>query len=171
GHSLRVALYSEEIAMNMGMSEQKCHEVSQIASLHDVGKIGVPDAILKKRDALSDEEYKIMKTHTTLGANILKGFNIIDEIELGALYHHERYDGKGYPVGLKGEEIPLIARIICVADAFDAMISNRCYHQGQDINEIKKVFKKCSGSQFDPKIVDIFLNIIENKEKTAEWLI
>ena len=128
--------------------------------MHDCGKIGIPDAILNKPDKLTEEEYEIIKTHTIQGNRILKDFTSIEGIRDGALYHHERYDGKGYPQGLKGEEIPLIARIICVADSFDVMNSERCYQHKMTKEDILEQLEINKGAQFDPKIVDCFLAMI-----------
>ena len=111
----------------LGLHEEECENLRKIAVLHDIGKIGIPDRVLNKPGRLTDEEYAIMKSHVSKGADILKNFTLIDHVADGALYHHERYDGRGYVHGLKGEEIPLYARIIGIADAFDAMTANRVY--------------------------------------------
>jgi energy-coupling factor transport system substrate-specific component len=129
--------------------------------LHDIGKIGIPDNILNKPDRLTDEEYAIMKTHVTHGAEILKDFTLIEHVVDGARYHHERYDGRGYPDGLKGEEIPLYGRIIGVADAFDAMTANRVYRKQMDFGYVFNEMKNGKGTQFDPQIVDILLRLID----------
>ena len=121
GHSMRVAYYSKQIARHLGYTEDDCENVYFIALLHDVGKIGVPDAILKKQDKLTPEEYEMMKNHTIVGAHILKDIKMLPGLCEGTLYHHERYDGTGYPYGLKGSEIPEIGWIISVADTYDAM--------------------------------------------------
>ena len=131
------------------------------AMLHDIGKIGIPDRILNKPERLTDEEYKEMKSHVVKGGEILKSFTLIDNIEEGALYHHERYDGKGYVHGLKGEEIPLNARIIGIADAFDAMTANRVYRKKLDMDFVLGELKKGRGTQFDPQLTDIMLHLIE----------
>lgn len=157
GHSERVAAYSVKIAENMGWSEEKVRRLYEIALLHDVGKIGVPDKILLKPEALNIEEMEIMKNHTIIGADILKNITSVMDLELGARYHHERYDGKGYPEGLKGEEIPILARIICVADSFDAMSSNRCYRRKLSNEQIRKELLSGSGKQFDPEVILAFL--------------
>ena len=131
-----------------------------MALLHDIGKIAIPDAILNKPEKLTDEEYKIMKSHVTRGAEILKYLTTVDNVSVGALYHHEKYDGSGYCQGLKGEEIPLDARIIGIADAFDAMTANRIYRKQLDLDFVIKELKRNSGTQFDPKLVDILLSLI-----------
>lgn len=162
GHSVRVAMYSQEIAKRMGLSDEKIQDLYYVALLHDAGKIGIPDAILTKPGKLTDEEYEIIKTHTTKGNEILSNFTTIPSIRDGAHYHHERYDGKGYPSGLKGEEIPLNARIICVADSYDAMSSNRSYRKSYDKEKIMNELRRNSGTQFDPKIVPLMVSMVED---------
>lgn len=157
GHSVRVADCSRWIAEELGWKKDEIASLHQTALLHDVGKVGVPDKILLKNDFLTAEEMEVMKNHTVIGYNILKDISGLKDIELGARYHHERYDGAGYPDGLKGEEIPLIARIICLADAFDAMSSNRCYRNCLSSEKIKNEILTCRGAQFDPDIVDAFM--------------
>lgn len=169
-HSFRVSEYSVAIASVYGYNQEQCENLRQMALLHDIGKIGIPDAILNKPAKLTDEEYAIMKTHVTRGGEILKDFSLIENVNIGALYHHERYDGKGYCAGLKGEEIPLEARIIGLADAFDAMTANRVYRKKLDINYVIEELKRCSGSQFDPMLVDILLMLIENGRIDVEML-
>lgn len=158
------------IAKRLQYSKEKCENLRQMALLHDIGKIGIPDAILNKPGRLTDEEYAVMKTHVTRGGEILKDFTMIDNVSVGALYHHERYDGSGYCVGLKGEEIPLDARIIGIADAFDAMTANRVYRKQLDIDFVIGELKRCSGTQFDPKLVDILLSLIEDGTIDVEKL-
>ena len=136
--------------------------ITTASSLHDIGKIGIPDRVLNKPARLTDEEYEIMKSHVQRGAEILKNFTLIDHVAEGALYHHERYDGTGYLHGLKGEEIPLNARIIGIADAFDAMTANRVYRKKLDFEYVLEELKRGSGTQFDPRIVDIMLELIED---------
>ena len=159
-HSCRVSEYSVYIAKKLGYSREKCETLRQMALLHDIGKIAIPDAILNKPEKLTDEEYKIMKSHVTRGAEILKYLTTVDNVSVGALYHHEKYDGSGYCQGLKGEEIPLDARIIGIADAFDAMTANRIYRKQLDLDFVIKELKRNSGTQFDPKLVDILLSLI-----------
>ena len=160
-HSFRVSQYSLAIAKRLDYSEEKCENLRQMALLHDIGKIGIPDAILNKPGKLTDEEYEIMKTHVIRGGEILKDFTMIDNVSVGALYHHEKYDGSGYCHGLKGEEIPLDARIIGIADAFDAMTANRVYRKQLDLDFVIAELKRCSGTQFDPRLVDILLALID----------
>lgn len=167
-HSLRVADYSVLIAKEIGYSDVELENLHKIGLLHDIGKIGVPDSILNKPSKLSDEEYQIMKTHVNIGGEILKDFTLVPNVAEGAKYHHERFDGKGYPNGLKGEEIPLNARIIGIADAFDAMTANRVYRKAQDLSYVVDELKRCKGSQFDPVLVDVLLGLIENDEIKVE---
>lgn len=162
GHSLRVAQYSRKIAERLGFSKEECERVYYIGLMHDCGKIGIPENILKKPDKLSPEEYETMKTHTVLGEKILKDFTSIEGIKDGVRYHHERFDGRGYPDGLAGENIPLIARIICVADSFDAMNSVRCYPNHLSKEEIVEQLISNKGTQFDGKIVDCFLEMLQD---------
>ena len=161
GHSIRVAIYSREIAMRMKIDEDACQHLYYIALLHDIGKIGISDAILQKPGALTKEERNVIETHVTIGGEVLKDFTSLHGIAEGALYHHERYDGKGYPNGLKGDEIPLFARIICVADSFDAMSSARCYRPKLELDYILSELKDKSGSQFDPVIAKYMIEMIE----------
>ncbi len=166
GHSLKVSKYSEIIAKNLGLNEKVTMTIVEGALIHDIGKIGIPDGILLKPGKLTDYEYKIIKTHPVIGKNILeplkKNFGKIIDI---TYYHHERYDGNGYPEGLKGEEIPLEVRIVAVADSFDAMTSDRAYRKGMSIKEGVKELIKNKGRQFDPQIVDCFITDISEIEK------
>ncbi len=159
-HSWRVAEYAVLIARELGFSEEEQQQIRHTGLLHDIGKIGVPDSILNKTSRLTDEEYEIMKTHTVIGGEILKDFTLIPHVDEGARYHHEHYDGSGYPNGLKGEEIPLNARIIGIADTFDAMTANRCYRKALDMDFVIAELKRCSGTQFDPDLVEIMLELI-----------
>lgn len=162
GHSLRVAEYSRMLAEKLGFYEDECNQVYYIALMHDCGKIYIPDEILTKPGRLTDEEYEIMKKHTVYGAEILRDFTSIDGMGSGALSHHERYDGKGYPNGISGEDIPIIGRIICVSDAFDAMNSRRCYRSSLSEEVIISELKNNRGKQFDPVIVDCLLALINS---------
>ncbi len=161
GHSIRVGFYTKKIAEKMDFDEDELDNIYYIALLHDVGKINISDSILNKPGKLDEEERSIIETHTTNGAQILKDFNSVPHIVEGARYHHERYDGKGYPEGLAGEDIPLVARIICVADAFDAMNSDRCYRKAYPMERIVKELKEGAGKQFDPEVVKVMLELIE----------
>lgn len=160
-HSSRVAYYSRDLARRLGMSPEEQENIYYIALLHDVGKIGVPDKILNKPGKLTPEEREIIKRHPVTGAEILKNFTALKDITDGTRYHHERYDGKGYCEGRAGEDIPLTARIIAVADTYDAMSSDRCYRKKLPVEVIEKELKKCAGTQLDPKIVPHMLAFIE----------
>ncbi len=162
GHSKRVAEYTKLIAQEMGYSGEELDRIYYVALLHDCGKIGVPDNIIKKPDRLTDEEFEIIKSHTVRGGEILSSFKSLNNVEEGALYHHERYDGKGYPEGKAGEDIPLIARMICVADSFDAMNSNRVYRKKLSRDYIINEIETNKGRQFDPKIADVLLSLIKS---------
>ena len=159
GHSQRVALFGREIAVRAGLSEALVERVYMAGLLHDVGKIGVPEEVLRKPGKLTDEEFTQMKQHVEIGARILKDVRQIDDLIPGVLYHHERYDGKGYPHSLAGQGIPLVARILCVADCFDAMTSNRTYRKALPIEVALMEIRRCAGTQFDPVLADAFLSI------------
>lgn len=160
-HSSRVSDYSVLIADKLGYTPSEKESLRKTALLHDIGKISIPDHILNKPSRLTDEEYSIMKMHVTKGGEILDNFSFVDNIVEGAKYHHERYDGNGYVSRLRGENIPLNARIIGIADAFDAMTSNRIYRNHLDGTYVLNELKKGKGSQFDPKLVDIMLELID----------
>lgn len=165
GHSKRVAKYSQMIAQKLGKDQKECKQIYYAGLLHDIGKIGVPDEIINKTARLDDEEYKIIKTHPEIGHRLLCNLTQIENISIGARYHHERYDGKGYPDGLAGEEIPEIARIIAVADCYDAMTSNRSYRKAMPQEKVRGEIEKGKGTQFDPlfaeKMLEIDLEIAE----------
>lgn len=161
-HSYRVSEYAVAIAQRLGYPEKKCEALRQMALLHDIGKIGIPDAILNKPGKLTEEEFAIMKSHVVKGGEILKDFKMIENVDLGAMYHHEKYDGTGYCRGLKGEEIPIEARIIGIADAFDAMTANRVYRKQLDLDFVVEELKRGSGTQFDPALVEVMLSLIED---------
>lgn len=162
GHSSRVADYAAEIGRRMKMDDSEVRTLYQIALMHDCGKIGIPDAVLKKPGPLLDGEYEIIKSHTTMGDEVLVNFTAIPGIRDGAHYHHERYDGTGYPAGLAGEDIPLYARIICIADAFDAMSSDRCYRKQLADAEIEQELKNNVGRQFDPHLVGYMIDMMKD---------
>ncbi|MBQ8413139.1 MAG: HD domain-containing protein, partial [Lachnospiraceae bacterium] len=161
GHSLRVAMYSRELAKRLGLSEWEQERIYYVAMLHDIGKIGIPDNILNKPGKLTEEEMRIIQTHPAIGGEILKDFTALPNISEGAKYHHERYDGKGYCEGKAGEDIPFVARIIGVADTYDAMSSDRCYRKALSTDIIISELKKGIGTQLDPDIVKIMLEMIE----------
>ena len=169
GHSVRVAGYSRALAEAMGYSPDKVNQVFRTGLLHDVGKIGIPDLILKKEGKLTNEEYGEIKEHTSIGGKILAAIETMDYLAAGANYHHERYDGTGYPKGLAGEEIPEIGRIIAVADVFDALVSKRHYKEAMDVEEARAELLRGAGTQFDPRIVSIFIELMENGTINRIW--
>ena len=168
GHSLRVAEYARLIAGRMGYDENERERVYWIAMLHDIGKIGITDTILQKPGQLDNSEYSTIQTHVDIGGEILKDFKALPGIEDGARYHHERWDGKGYSSHLTGKDIPEIARIICVADSFDAMTSPRVYRKALPVDFAREELVKCSGTQFDPDIVSVMLALIDDEEVPVE---
>ena len=160
GHSRRVAEYSATIASALGMSDIEVSNIRIIGLLHDIGKIGIPDAVLNKPGKLTSEEYQVMKGHTTAGSEILKDIDMIPDLDIGARYHHERPDGKGYPDGLSGDQIPFIARIIAVADAYDAMSSNRVYRKHLPKDAILNELHKGRGTQWDAQCTDVMIKLL-----------
>lgn len=161
GHSRRVAEYVRTIAQRVGMSAEEQREIFCIALLHDIGKIGVPNAIINKPSRLTDEEYDIIKSHTVIGANILKSIVEFPKLSTGARSHHERWDGRGYPDGLCAMDIPVEARIIAVADAYDAMTSRRSYRDVMPQERVRREIERGRGSQFDPRFADAMLKMID----------
>ncbi|MBR1930003.1 MAG: HD domain-containing protein [Lachnospiraceae bacterium] len=165
GHSMRVADYAREIARRMGMSEEEQREIYYAGLLHDVGKIRVPDFIINKDGKLTADEYENIKLHTVSGYYILKNVSNTFDVASVARWHHERYDGKGYPDGLTGENIPLAARIVCVADSYDAMTSNRSYRSALPQNAVRSEILAGMGKQFDPRIADIMIQMIDEDQE------
>ena len=161
GHSLRVAEYSRKIARATGVPEKECDKIYYTGLLHDVGKIGVQDTIINKDGKLTEEEFAQIKAHPVIGRNILSSINKLPYLSIGANFHHERYDGKGYPSGLKGEDIPYIARIIAVADAYDAMTSKRSYRDPLPQQKVREEFVKGIGTQFDPIYAKEMVHMID----------
>ncbi|MBO6214629.1 MAG: HD-GYP domain-containing protein, partial [Lachnospiraceae bacterium] len=161
GHSLRVAKYSKRIAEFLGKNENECNEIYYSALLHDVGKLGVPDAILNKSDKLTDEEYETVKQHPVLGEQILSNIEEFPYISTAAHYHHERYDGKGYPEKLSGEDIPEMGRIVAVADTYDTMTSTRKYRGRLPQQKVREEFIREAGRQFDPKFAEAMVHLID----------
>ncbi len=161
GHSARVAEYSKKLAEMGGKSEKKCMEIYYAALLHDVGKIGIPVSIINKKGPLTEEEYETVKQHPVLGAQILEKISEYPFLSVGANYHHERYDGTGYPKGLMGDDIPELARIISVADAYDAMTSIRSYRDPIPQHKVREEIVKGKGSQFDPVYANYMLHLID----------
>lgn len=161
GHSGRVAVYSKEIARRYGYDEKQQEQIFMMGLLHDVGKIGVPDEVINKPGRLTDEEFAKIKKHPGIGGKILGNIKEMPELAAGAKWHHERYDGKGYPEGLSGDDISEEARIIAVADAYDAMTSNRSYRGALPVEAVRGEIEKGKGSQFDPKFADIMIEMID----------
>lgn len=161
GHSTRVADYSRKIAKHAGFSAKQQDDIYMMGLLHDVGKIGIPGVIINKPGKLTDEEFEKIKTHPALGEGILKNITEFPQLAVGARWHHERYDGKGYPDGIAGEDIPTEARIIAVADAYDAMSSRRSYRDVLAQNVVREEMAKGRGTQFDPDFADIMLAMID----------
>ena len=161
GHSVRVATYSREIARRCGKSAKEQQDIYYMGLLHDIGKIGIPDNIINKPGRLTEEEYQIIRQHPVIGSDILKTISQIPAIVTGARWHHERYDGKGYPDGLVGEEIPENARLIGVADAYDAMTSNRSYRKVLSQEIVRREIEIGKGTQFDPYFAKIMLEMID----------
>jgi len=159
GHSERVALLSRHLAQHAKLTGHEVERVYMAGLLHDVGKIGVPEAVLQKTGRLTNEEFEQIKKHPEIGARILQDIKQIKDIIPGVLHHHERYDGKGYPGGLAGEDIPLMGRIICLADCFDAMTSSRTYRKALPLEVALTEIRRCSGTQFDPRLTEAFLQI------------
>lgn len=171
GHSFRVAKYAKEIARRTGKTPREQEDIYTMGLLHDIGKIGIPKEILNKNAKLTDEEYRQIREHPVLGQEILKYVEELPALATGARWHHERYDGRGYPDGLAGEEIPEEARIICVADAYDALTSKRSYSGIRPQSEVRAEIARCKGTQFDPAFADIMLQMIDDDKnyKMREW--
>ncbi len=161
GHSGRVAEYSLRIAEKYGYSDDKLTDIYMMGLLHDVGKIGVPDQIINKPGKLTDEEFAVIKTHPVVGSRILQNIKEMPELANGARWHHERFDGRGYPDGLKGEDIPEAARIIAVADSYDAMTSRRSYRDIMPQAVVRSEIENGKGTQFDPVFADIMIHLID----------
>ena len=171
GHSMRVAYFSTRLAEALGWDDEAVSELRYEALLHDIGKIGVPDAILNKPSRLSNMEFDLIKSHTIVGSDILKNMIAVPGASAVAKHHHERYDGKGYPDKLSGEDIPLNARIVCIADSYDAMSSDRIYRKALSPDIIREELVKGRGTQFDPVLLDEFLKLVDdNKLKISDTL-
>ena len=169
GHSVRVAEYSALIAKELNWDEEEIQNLKYIALLHDIGKVGIPDNILNKPGKLTDSEFNIIRSHTTLAGDILKDIQTITDVDSGAKYHHERYDGKGYPGGLAGDNIPVVARIIGIADAYDAMNSKRVYRDALPKKTIRREIENGRGTQFDPAFTDIFLALMDEGKLNIDF--
>ncbi len=159
GHSLRVTLYSLALAKTLNLPDDLLEEIETTGLLHDIGKIAIPEKILLKPGKLTDEEYKIIKSHPELGEKLVNGIEKLKLISSWLKSHHERYDGKGYPEGLAGEQIPISSRIIAIADTYDAMTSSRSYRAALSHQEAINEIARCSGTQFDPKLAELFTGI------------
>ena len=168
GHSMRVTYFSMVLGKELGLNDQEMYDLQLSALFHDIGKIGTPDSVLNKPTRLSDEEFKIMKKHPTESYEILKGFSVFEKVARFAKHHHERYDGRGYPDGLKGEQIPLYSRIILIADTFDAMTSTRVYRKGLPYQTAYDELNEFSGSQFDPELVVKFIRGMKKEQAKKE---
>ncbi len=170
-HSENVAKYARQIGKRVGYNEQQLELIQVAGVLHDFGKIGIKESVLNKPGALTDYEYEAVKRHPLIASAILEPIEelrvIIDDIK----HHHERYDGNGYPDGLRGQEIPLGARILCVADSYDAMTSSRAYHEPMSEEEAVAELKRCRGKQFDPHLVDMFVDVIEENRKRRNRIV
>jgi len=160
GHSRRVMEYSKSIGQRMKLDRQDIEDLKRSALLHDIGKIGIPDMVLKKQTKLTDEEYAVIKSHPETGASILKYIKSFKSLVPAVYHHHERFDGEGYPDGVKGAAIPLNARIIAIADTFDAMTSSRSYRNALSLRTALSELERSKGIQFDPDITELFLEIL-----------
>lgn len=161
GHSSRVAEYTAMLTKELGYDEDIVEQYYNIALMHDIGKIGVPPEVLNKPGKLTDKEFAIIKSHSALGYNTLKDISIMPELAIGAGSHHERPDGKGYPKGLKGDEIPRVAQIIAVADTFDAMYSDRPYRKRMNFDKVVSIMREVRGTQLQDDVVDAFLRLVD----------
>ncbi|MCR5186591.1 MAG: HD domain-containing protein [Clostridia bacterium] len=163
GHSDRVSAFSVLIGEELGLFDKDIRTLKIGGLFHDIGKIGIPDTILLKKANLTEDEYNEIKKHPSIGKQIISNATIFRDIVPIVYYHHERYDGKGYPTHIKGKDIPFLARVVAVADAFDAMTSRRSYRDELDFEIVKETIRKCKGSQFDPEVADAFLRVLDNK--------
>ena len=168
GHSDRVSEYSVLIGQKLGLSKESIKTLQVGGLFHDIGKIGIPDSILLKEAKLTDDEYSEIKNHPSIGAHILCNAEVFQDIIPIVKHHHEKFDGTGYPGRLKGEDIPYLARIAAVADTFDAMTSKRTYRNALPLDVVRAEIEKCSGTQFDPEIAKVFLDILDNDYKEIE---
>ena len=168
GHSMRVTYFALAVGKELNLTPEKEYELELSALFHDIGKIGIPDRVLNKPARLDDEEFLIMKQHPVKSAEILSGFAGFENVAKAAKHHHERFDGRGYPDGLKGDEIPTFSRIILIADTFDAMTSTRPYRKGLPYQVAFEELTQFSGSQFDPELVKLFIKAMEREDSKQE---
>ena len=161
-HSENVAYYARELARAYGMNEEGLKIIYEAGLLHDIGKIGIEESVLNKPGRLTPEEYEKVKSHVELSIGIIRHLPSLDYVIPAVIGHHERYDGKGYPRGIKGEEIPLMARILCVADSFDAMVTVRSYKPGIEVEDALSNLEEESGRQFDPRLVPVFVRCVRD---------
>jgi putative nucleotidyltransferase with HDIG domain len=168
GHSMRVCYFAMVLGKELGLTDVQMYDLQLTGLFHDIGKIGTPDAVLNKPSRLNDEEFKIMKKHPTQSFEILRGFDVFDNIARYAKHHHERFDGRGYPDRLKGDDIPLFSRIILITDTFDAMTSTRAYRKGLPHNVAFNELIEFSGTQFDPGLVKHFIVGMRKEEAKHE---
>jgi len=162
-HSTRLAEWGMRVGQELGLEEAELQNLEVAALLHDIGKVGIPDSILRKPERLDPEEYALMKKHSEYGWAVLRMLPGFERAALDILHHHESFDGKGYPAGLTGAEIPVVSRIVCVIDAFDAMVSSRPYRKGLPYQEAVRRLSEASGTQFDPVVVQSFLSFAESE--------
>ncbi|MEW6325686.1 MAG: HD domain-containing phosphohydrolase, partial [Nitrospirota bacterium] len=167
GHCDRTVEYAMAIAEQLGLPEEERQALRYAAFLHDVGKIGIHESILAKEGRLTEEEYRLMQNHPSMGAEIIKGVEFLRPVVPLVYHHQERFDGKGYPAGLSGEKIPLGARIVAVLDTFDAMTSDRPYRKAMSLSLAISELRRCAGTQFDPKVVEAFIAVLEAKYRTG----
>jgi HD-GYP domain-containing protein (c-di-GMP phosphodiesterase class II) len=166
-HSTRLAEWGVRVGQELGLDEAELQNLEVAALLHDIGKVGIPDSILKKPGKLDAEEYALMKKHPEYGWAVLRMLPGFERASLDILHHHESFDGKGYPAGLKETEIPIVSRIVCVIDAFDAMVSSRPYRAGLPVEEAARRLIQCSGTQFDTMVVQCFLSFAPAEMNTV----
>jgi HD-GYP domain-containing protein (c-di-GMP phosphodiesterase class II) len=166
-HSTRLAEWGMRVGQELGLEEGELQNLEVAALLHDIGKVGIPDAILRKPERLDPEEYALMKRHSEYGWAVLRMLPGFERAALDILHHHESFDGKGYPAGLKNTEIPVVSRIVCVIDAFDAMVSSRPYRKGLPYEEAVRRLTEASGTQFDPVVVRTFLSFAQAEMPTV----
>ena len=162
-HSTRLAEWGMRVARELGLEEAELQNLEVAALLHDIGKVGIPDSVLLKPERLDAEEYALMKKHSEYGWAVLRMLPGFERAALDILHHHESFDGKGYPAGLKKTEIPVVSRIVCVIDAFDAMVSSRPYRKGLPYQEAVRRLNEASGTQFDPTVVQSFLSVTKSE--------